>query len=485
MNEVVDLRDTGRRPSPVAEVGDGLTPDDVVAELNQRYALVIVGSKAIVVEDAVAEDGTPEDRFLLVEAFKLLHGNRFVRTHNQRGDVVSKSWAAVWLTHRDRRTYVGVTFAPDTRACPPGYYNLWRGFLVEPRQKANGYPTFRQHLVDNVCGGREDLFRWLFAWLASIVQRPMDLDGTAVALRGVPGCGKSKVGEVMGWLLGRSHVLVDQPGQVTGHFNAHLRHCLLLQVDEGFWAGDKAAEGRLKGMITASKIMIEPKGVDAIPVRNLLRMLVTSNEDFVVPAALDDRRWFVLDVAKTRARDVRYFRQIDHEMLREGGLQALLFDLLNADLSGINLRDPPMTEGKALQKLEGLDDIHQWWFQCLHRGWIHSASDGWPKDDNGIVSSQFYDSYLAMLDKQNVKSRRSVETKVALKLRDICPGMRSGKVVSYATTPPRRVQGYYPPPLPDARREFEMALGHMLDWPAEDEVMASAGEGAGAFDLDH
>mgnify|MGYP000856866344 CR=1 FL=1 len=49
---------------------------------------------------------------------------------------------------------------------------------------------------------------------------------------------------------------------LVGQFNAHLASCLFLQADEGFWAGDKQAEGRLKGLITSEYQMIELKGVD-------------------------------------------------------------------------------------------------------------------------------------------------------------------------------------------------------------------------------
>ena len=46
-------------------------------------------------------------------------------------------------------------------------------------------------------------------------------------------------------------------------FNQHLKDALLVFVDEGFWAGDKTAEGILKGMVTEKYFMCEPKGKDA------------------------------------------------------------------------------------------------------------------------------------------------------------------------------------------------------------------------------
>ncbi|QBR71292.1 hypothetical protein CU048_08355 [Beijerinckiaceae bacterium] len=103
--------------------------------------------------------------------------------------------------------------------------------------------------------------------------------------------------------------------------------CLLLQVDEGFWA----AEGRLKGLITAPRQMIEAKSVDPIHLANFVRVIFTSNEDWVVPAALDERRFCFLDVAPHVAQNHAYSAERNAEM-NTGGRQALLADLLASDL---------------------------------------------------------------------------------------------------------------------------------------------------------
>jgi hypothetical protein len=48
-------------------------------------------------------------------------------------------------------------------------------------------------------------------------------------------------------------VPIADPRYITGRFNSHLVKCLLLHCDEGFWAGDKAAEGKLKDLITGPR----------------------------------------------------------------------------------------------------------------------------------------------------------------------------------------------------------------------------------------
>ena len=79
----------------------------------------------------------------------------------------------------------------------------------------------------------------------------------------------------------------------------HMATCLFLQADEAVSAGDKHAEGRLKGLVTSTVEMIEAKGVDPVKVDNHLRLMMTSNSDWVVPAGKDERRFAIFDVGRT------------------------------------------------------------------------------------------------------------------------------------------------------------------------------------------
>ena len=53
----------------------------------------------------------------------------------------------------------------------------------------------------------------------------------------------------------------------------------------------KSAEGRLKGLVTSEYQLIEVKGVDQFKSPNYVRLMMTSNEAWVVPAGKDERRF--------------------------------------------------------------------------------------------------------------------------------------------------------------------------------------------------
>ena len=294
-----------------------LAVDPEIEKLNENYALVLVGDKA-----AVMRTSTEGLKLLTVAAFKQWLANRFITYQDKRMPL-----AEYWLHHPQRRQYEGIVFAPQRDV--PDHYNLYRGFSVEP--KKGDCSKFLAHLKDNVCSGKEDLYQWVVGWFAQIVQCPDLKMGTSLVLRGKQGVGKTKVGEVIGSLFKDHYALVADPRFVTGRFNSHLVSCLLLHCDEAFWAGDHAAEGKLKDLITGSHQFIELKGKEAIRVQNFVRLFVTGNPDWVILRGFRERCFGVLDVAEDHMQDLPYFAAIDAEM-DNGNREALLYFLLHFDL---------------------------------------------------------------------------------------------------------------------------------------------------------
>jgi Family of unknown function (DUF5906) len=340
------------------------------------------------------------------------------------------------------------------------------------------YKTFRDHLLNNVCDGDEALFRWLFAFLAHIIQRPRERLGIALVLRGKRGAGKTKVGEVIGALFKRHWFLVDSARYVTGQFNAHMASCLMLQADEAVWAGDKAAEGRIKGLITAPTQFIEAKGVDPVPLANYVRLMLTSNEDWVVPAGKDERRFVVLDINPRCAKNATYFAEIDAEMAA-GGLEHLLGDLLAFDLSSVDLRNFPRTEALLEQKMNSLSPIDSWWADRLMSGTTTRDSDKW---ERVIHTDKLFNDYIAVSDQVGIK-RKSAQISFGSALKSLLPAaLKRDKHTTLVGDGPgrlvkKRVPCYFLPSLAEARALFETAVEQRIEWPPEDEPNVIEGKG--------
>jgi hypothetical protein len=343
---------------PVGIAGDA-TSDDApdapisednaaaLAEMNERFAVVMIGGKTRVfsLEENPMSPGCKVPVFSTIADFCAFHKNPRKVVVGEAGRERRVGVGKWWIEHEGRRQYNGIVYAPG--ATTQGKLNLWNGYSCEPQP--GDCSLYLKHLEENICGGNAEYYEYLLNWMARYVQFPGRQGEVAVVMRGREGVGKGIAAKVFGSLFGAHFRHISQPGHLTGHFNAHLQQCSVLFADEAFFAGDRSHESILKALITEETLMIEPKGVDPFQVQNCLHIMLSSNNDWVVPAGADARRYFVLTVADARMQDTAYFAAILEQMAK-GGREALLDLLLKRDLVKFNVRAVPQTEALADQK---------------------------------------------------------------------------------------------------------------------------------------
>ncbi|MFM9857700.1 DUF5906 domain-containing protein [Pseudoxanthobacter sp. M-2] len=455
---------------PAAAGADVHAIGDWTERLNERYAVVKLGSRVMILDERRGSGAPPE--FLTVEAFGTWMSNQFVeRRKGSGGGVEAVPVSTLWMRDGRRRQYEGVGFEPFAPGEPDpiedGTFNLWRGFAVEP-DPAGDPGAFFDHLMDNVCGGSQELYDWLLAFFGHMIQRPRERVATALALRGRMGTGKSIVGEIIGQLFPAHYYLVDDPRYVVGNFNAHLRACLLMQVDEGFWAGDKQAEARLKSLISSETTMVELKGVDPIQVANRVRLMVTSNDDWMVPAGKEERRWAVYDVGDGRIRDGSYFAALKHAMRQPGALGGLLHQLMHVSLVGVDLRDVPAARALFEQKTHNLSPFESWWLERLRDGSQLPGEGVWR---DFVPTSRLLRSYRTEAEAIGAR-RKATEIEFGHAFNKAVPRLKRVKRLDIDDAPPggaNRVWGYVFPPLAEARAAFAEAMRSEIDWDAGEE----------------
>jgi len=461
---IADMIDRGDHDYTAGGAGETADPENAsprawgfdMEEMNRSYALVVWGGKTVVVNEQPLAPINDRVRVMSFESMHSWFANRFTETVGSDGKVRPVTWAKAWHSHRDRRSYDGVEFwpNPDGAKGTPNYLNFWRGFDVAPSPLGT-YATFRDHLLNQVCDGDPKLFNYVFGWMAHIVQKPRERLGTALVLRGKKGTGKSKLGEVLGSLFSAHYFQVDDARYITGNFNAHMGSCLLLQADEAVWAGAKEAEGRLKGLITSERQMIESKGVDPIRLENFVRVIMTSNEGWVVPASADERRFVVLDVNPRCAQNRAYFAELDEE-LNNGGRERLLHDLMTFDLKQVDLWRLPQTQALLDQKIRSLDTIDDFWYNRLYEG------EDWP---NLIVCDELYDQYVKASSRIGI-SRKRGPADFGKRLATLVPGLRKPRPsIEVAPGVMKQRYCYEIPPLHECRAAFDELLGQRIVWP--------------------
>jgi hypothetical protein len=435
-------------------------PDAAIESVNKEFACVLVGGKFAIIRKSTDIDGVKKIEFMTVESFSRWLGTQFL-------DQTKKLplWK-YWLTHKKRRQFEGVVFAPNEKV--PGYFNMWLKFAVEP--KKGDWSKFRHHLLVNVCRRDKELYRcrrdkelyrWVIAWWAQMFQQPEVKIGTSLGLIGEVGTGKTIVGEIFGSLPHKSHYApIGDQNQLTGRFNALHRALILLQIEEAFWAGDRPAAEKLKHMITSPHSIIEHKGIDPIQVRNYVRLFFTGNNEWQVPASMDERRMATLRMGTEHKKDIEYFKAILRQ-INNGGREALLYHLLyEVDISKVDLRQIPKTEALLQQKKLTLRAEEKWLFHTLNCGVLPGVIRYLASGNRLCKKEAVFDNYLEHCQKQNIHSQRSELTQLGILLH---------KMLGTSIRRHKRQGTYEFGSLIECREHFERKFEQKIDWDGPDE----------------
>lgn len=294
---------------------------------------------------------------------------------NDDGQVVimEAPLAKWWFEHENRRQYEKAEFAPG-EDLPDDVLNTFTGFAIEP--VAGNCENFLEHLRTIICREDEPTYNYLIQWMASSVQNLGQVAGNAVVMQGKKGTGKGTVCRMMEKIFGRHFMQITNLEHSFGKFNSHLADKCMIFLDEAFWAASSGKyDGILKGLVTEKNIIVEPKGFQAESHRNCLNIMIASNNDFVVPATADERRFFILetspllsDVRQTDPEAARTYFDVLYDEMDNGGAEAFLDFLLQVDLSTYNRYAPPKNMALHRQVQHNLLPKERWFQEVLQQG---------------------------------------------------------------------------------------------------------------------
>jgi hypothetical protein len=356
--------------------------EPMLRELNERHAVIaLYGGKTRVVSWEPSEVD-PSRTEIVAQSFDDFR-NRYMHVPVQTGTdkdgnpkyTPAGKW---WLEHRMRRQYRAVVLRPNEDA-GEDEYNIWQGLAVRP--EPGEWPLLRRLIVEGLAGGDERLADYIIRWSAFGVQNPGLPAEVALTFIGGKGTGKSTFGRIMCRIFGQHGVAVAGEKSLTSNFNKHLHGCVMLLADEAVPPGNRNAAGLIKNFITDETIMVEPKGVDSFPAPNRMKVIIASNNTYVVDASDDERRYAVFNVSKRFAAPpgagpddvrVRFWRDLRAEV-NGGGIEAFLHDLLEMDLGDWHPRyDVPQTTALNEQRAASLKGFDRIWFDALASGELPS-----------------------------------------------------------------------------------------------------------------
>ncbi len=409
--------------------------EDPVAWVNARYFAAMEGGKVAFYRE--------EDKGI-IEAMQSSAFDFELLPKKHKINSVLIPYSKLWKSS-ERRRYYPRGFVLDPKAAPgTGHYNLWKGFSVQPAQ--GEWSRMRTHIHQVLADGNEEYADYIIRWTAWTLQNPNIPPRVALAFQSDrEGVGKGAFCNALVHLFGAHGLRIQDMMQLTGRFNAHLRHCCLLFADEAVTPGTDG-EGALKGYITEPTVPIERKGVDVVQADNHLHIVISSNNRAIVPAGPSARRFAVFTVSDRYARHQAYFEKLFAEINGQG-LPAMLHDLLALDLGAWHPEAArPDTDALAYQKVESLPPVEATWFDILLEGelphFVEKVGGQWKIRTQGM--------------RDYIRDQRRRPDISSNKVSDLF------KTLEYEYVSSTRPRGYMLPPLEKARQDWDERF---FPWP--------------------
>ncbi len=186
------------------------------------------------------------------------------------------------------------------------------------------------NLLDHIGSGLDDAVRanpwcqqngittggaYLLYWCASLFQRP-DQKLPYLFIYGVSEGGKSSLHNALSLLMSKGHVEARN-SLLTDH-NAELDGAILAYIEEVDLSGKREdVYNRIKDLVTADKITINPKYVNAYSVKSYAHWIQCSNKRHHCPIFDDDTRIVVIHVPEKPDEDLAWREVLCPRLLHE------------------------------------------------------------------------------------------------------------------------------------------------------------------------
>ena len=430
------------------EAGNSRKNDNVAAlqSLQDKFALMSGPVLSIIDKEA-----TKGGKLTLIQ---LASGKNLLRRHlaDKYEKVDANAIASQFLIDPKTTLYQGVDF------CPLGgkasYLNLWTGPTLKP--VSGTWVGVKYFLLHIVCGGNKEVYEYLIKYIAHALQKPQYKPGVMLSLLGGQGIGKGTFMKIIMLIWGATTYKTNRIEDAIGQFNAAIEGKFWLLFDEAQFAGDGKASTALKSLVTESTVSINAKFQPPRMIESLCRVVSATNQISIGKRDSDDRRDLTLKVSEKHKGDHAYWEGLNNCLEQE--VAAMMYDLLNIDLSLFNVYAKPDTAELTTQKINSLTPEESWWLNCLRDGALPFGSGGgWESFVKTKDISDRITQYRTDLGHR--KSYLDPSTQASNLMTKWCKS-----AIKSRSKDQTRHRGYQLPTLKEARQDFEATLGGKVDW---------------------
>lgn len=403
----------------MAQIKNTDNVEEIMEEFENEHVMIVTPKKVVFYNEWIDNDGTLNISTKTKETVKdeWAHKKMFYKTEGGKTVATSIINTAlfgvegVFTSYKPMSRWKGMCFRPDGSNSKS--YNIFRGFPIKPKE---GDIEIFTDYMEKVFG--EDDANILLDWFAAMYQYPSKKVLWSIATRGEKGTGKNTVEEMLG--RGLLHVAnyfrTSDKEAIFGRFTNHLASNLLMVGQEIVWGGEHQYDSKMKELITETTRKVEPKGVDAFTMDNYSRLYMTSNSDWIVPASgKGERRYFVTDTNENvmSAKDwTELYKWYENTESKE----ALMYEMINRDLSNFNWNKAPETEALLTQLEHSLYGMDKFVHTLIEDGeikysvgrneWVSLSMKSFTKKEHGWRASDLYEAYMSMNPKSKMTQTR-------------------------------------------------------------------------------
>jgi hypothetical protein len=246
-------------------------------------------------------------------------------------------------------TYKYIDFIPNSQDTQ--LFNLWSGFQASSTNvEIDEIQLILNHIKEVYCNNDDVSYDYFLDLLYYIIKYPEKPLGVATFIYSKKqGSGKNVLLDFLqDYVFGKNitHYTCGLDSVLEKH-NHLMKNKKVIIVDELASSQDTFINNfdRLKSMMTGSHLVINPKGVNQMAIRNVLCMFLLSNHTGI-HLEPTDRRYFCLKVCEKYVGDISYFKKLTQTFSQRTGDIFYSYILQRGDSREINIRVPPMNEFK-------------------------------------------------------------------------------------------------------------------------------------------
>ena len=235
-------------------------------------------------------------------------------------------------------------------------YNLFNGYnekilsLYNINNKDKILKPFFE-LLYSICGENDKYSDYFIKFLAHMIQKPNEKIPICFILKGKQGTGKNLLLNAISNIIGKEYYITSsKPEDFFGNYAEGFYRKILVNMNECEGKDTFDFEGKIKSFITEDTININPKFIRPTEIRNVARIIITTNKSNPIPIDVKsiDRR-FVVFQGTDKYLDKKYntiFWEKLNKHFNKDEFIACLYDYFNSiNINNYNwMKYRPITE---------------------------------------------------------------------------------------------------------------------------------------------